>query len=104
MRDFSLEGGEVEMHGECGGESQIGVVTGEHPSRDLDGARRRDGELPLQVAGDRGGEERTYGQPTRHASREPFDAKDVVVGDEIVEPLAIDVERKCGNGNVVGSQ
>lgn len=104
MRDLSLEGGEVEAHGECGGEGQIRMMACEQPLRDLDGARSRDGELPLQVADDRGGEEGAHGQPARHAARESFDAPDVMVGDQIVQPFAIDIERKCANGNVVRAQ
>jgi hypothetical protein len=101
MLHLAFEEGEVEVHGECGREMKAVLPPFDHDLRDLDRADERDTELALEVAGDRGNHEGSDRESPRDAARKAFDARDVVVRDEVVEPFPIDVQCKCCNGNVV---
>ena len=102
--ELALDEGEIEAQGEGFGDVKLVAMRRDRAPRDLDATRHRNAELALEIANHRGSHQGRYRELARDAARDALDSRDVVLGEEIVEPFAVDIERKCGYCNVVGAQ
>jgi hypothetical protein len=72
-------------------------------SADIDASADRQTEIVLQVAHDGYNRQGTKWDLSRHSLHRPGDTRHVVLGEQIVEPLAIDAQRKGSHANIVRS-
>lgn len=103
MLEIPLEHREVQSDRERGRQLEAMVRRREHPCHERNRAASGNAELVLQVAYGGGSHERPRRQPSRDAARDVFDAGDVVLAEQVVEPFLLDAERKRRNCNVIDS-
>ena len=101
MLELTLDRGEIEMHGECRRQLEAVMRSLGRRLRELDRTPDGETELAVEVPYRSGGHEALDRQPAGNASRHVLDTSDLVLGEEVVEPLSVYVECKRCNRNVI---